>query len=61
MRKGFVAPENPFEELALSSMRKTIANRLTESKQNIPHYYVSISIEMGKVNELRNELNKNEK
>ena len=42
-------------------MRKTIANRLTESKQNIPHYYVSISIEMGKVNELRNELNKNEK
>ena len=60
-KKGFVAPENPFEDIALSNMRKTIANRLSESKQNIPHYYVSTSIEMGKINELRNELNKNEK
>jgi len=42
-------------------MRKTVARRLTESKQTIPHYYVSSSIEMGATNELRNELNKREK
>ena len=58
-KKGFVAPENPFEDIALSSMRKTIANRLSESKQTIPHYYITTSIEMGSVNILRNELNKN--
>jgi len=38
-----------------------VARRLTESKQTIPHYYVSSSIEMGATNELRNELNKREK
>lgn len=38
-----------------------MARRLTESKQTIPHYYVSSSIEMGATNELRNELNKREK
>lgn len=60
-KKGFVVPENPFEDIPLSSMRKTIANRLSESKQTIPHYYISSSIEMGATNVLRNELNKNEK
>jgi len=42
-------------------MRKTIANRLSESKQTIPHYYITQSIEMGAVNSLRVDLNKNEK
>jgi pyruvate dehydrogenase E2 component (dihydrolipoamide acetyltransferase) len=60
-KKGFVAPENPYEDIALSSMRKTIANRLSESKQTIPHYYITSSIEMGATNILRGELNKNEK
>ena len=41
-------------------MRKTIANRLTESKTTIPHYYVQVAVEMGKVLELRQTLNKNE-
>ena len=35
---------NPFEVVALTSMRKTIANRLSESKQTIPHYYITLSI-----------------
>lgn len=60
-KKGFVVPENPYEDIALSSMRKTIANRLSESKQTIPHYYITSSIEMGATNHLRGELNKNEK
>jgi pyruvate dehydrogenase E2 component (dihydrolipoamide acetyltransferase) len=42
-------------------MRKTVARRLTESKQTIPHYYITSSIEMGATNELRNDLNKREK
>lgn len=42
-------------------MRKTVARRLTQSKQTIPHYYVTSSIEMGATNELRNDLNKREK
>ena len=50
---------NPFEVVALTSMRKTIANRLSESKQTIPHYYITLSIEMGSVMSLRTDLNKN--
>jgi pyruvate dehydrogenase E2 component (dihydrolipoamide acetyltransferase) len=42
-------------------MRKTIAARLTESKTTIPHYYITSTVEMGAVNNLRNELNKMEK
>lgn len=58
--KKLVIPENPFEEIPLNSMRKTIANRLTESKTTIPHYYVQLSVEMSKVIELKQQLNKNE-
>lgn len=32
--------------MPLSSMRKTIAKRLIESKSTIPHYYLSVDIEM---------------
>lgn len=35
-----------YRELPLSGMRKTIAARLTQSKQTIPHYRVSVDIEI---------------
>ena len=35
-----------YRELPLTGMRKTIAARLTESKQTIPHYRVSVDIEI---------------
>ena len=35
-----------YREIPLSGMRKTIAARLTESKQTIPHYRVSVDIEI---------------
>ncbi|GMG88392.1 2-oxo acid dehydrogenase subunit E2 [Biformimicrobium ophioploci] len=35
-----------YSEVALSGMRKTIAARLSESKQTIPHYRVSVDIEI---------------
>jgi pyruvate dehydrogenase E2 component (dihydrolipoamide acetyltransferase) len=40
-----------------SGMRKTIARRLTEAKQTIPHFYVSMDIELDALLKLRAELN----
>lgn len=36
-----VASSCPFEDVAVTPMRKIISTRLTESKQTIPHYYVN--------------------
>lgn len=41
----------------LSGMRKVIAQRLLESKQNIPHFYVSIDINVDNLNSIRAKLN----
>lgn len=41
----------------LSGMRKTIARRLTEAKQTIPHIYLTVDIELDKLLKLRSELN----
>jgi len=46
-----------YEEVALSSMRKTIARRLSESKQTVPHFYLSTDIALDKLLEVRKELN----
>ncbi|GBQ15245.1 pyruvate dehydrogenase complex dihydrolipoamide acetyltransferase [Swaminathania salitolerans] len=40
-----------------SSMRKVIARRLSESKQNVPHFYVSVDIELDALLALRSRLN----
>lgn len=47
----------PHTSEKLTSMRKTIARRLTEAKQTIPHYRVSIDINIDKLLKLRGELN----
>ncbi len=39
-----------------STMRKVIAKRLTESKQRIPHFYVTVSIDMTEVSKKRKAL-----
>lgn len=41
----------------LSNMRKTIARRLTEAKQSIPHIYLTVDIQLDKLLKLRGELN----
>ncbi|MGO8999664.1 MAG: dihydrolipoamide acetyltransferase family protein [Polyangiaceae bacterium] len=41
----------------LSMMRKTIARRLTESKQTVPHFYLSIDIDAGELAALREQIN----
>jgi pyruvate dehydrogenase E2 component (dihydrolipoamide acetyltransferase) len=53
------APEGvPQETVKLSGMRKTIARRLTESKQNVPHIYLTVDINLDALLKLRTELNK---
>ncbi|WP_321391115.1 pyruvate dehydrogenase complex dihydrolipoamide acetyltransferase [Emcibacter sp.] len=47
----------PYQEIKLSSMRKTIAKRLTESKQNVPHFYLGVDIELDNLLEARKQLN----
>ena len=48
----------PHEIVKLSNMRKTIARRLTEAKQTIPHIYLTVDIQLDALLKLRAELNK---
>ncbi len=52
-----VPGEIPHETVKLSNMRKTIARRLTESKQQIPHIYLTVDIQLDALLKLRSELN----
>jgi pyruvate dehydrogenase E2 component (dihydrolipoamide acetyltransferase) len=48
----------PHEAEKLSNIRKTIARRLTESKQTIPHIYLTVDIRLDALLKLRADLNK---
>jgi pyruvate dehydrogenase E2 component (dihydrolipoamide acetyltransferase) len=48
----------PFEAVRLSAMRKTIARRMTESKQQVPHFYLRSRCSMDAVIETRSQLNR---
>ena len=50
-------PDIPHETTKLSNMRKTIARRLTESKQQVPHIYLTVDVQLDKLLKLRAELN----
>ena len=53
------APEGvPAETTKLSNMRKTIARRLSESKQQVPHIYLTVDINLDALLKLRTELNR---
>ena len=47
----FTGPE--FYDEPLSSMRKVIATRLVQSKAPVPHFYLTIEVDMGRARELR--------
>ncbi|XP_059207804.1 dihydrolipoyllysine-residue acetyltransferase component of pyruvate dehydrogenase complex, mitochondrial [Centropristis striata] len=51
------APAGTFTDIPISNIRKVIAQRLMQSKQTIPHYYLSVDVNMDQVIELRKELN----
>jgi pyruvate dehydrogenase E2 component (dihydrolipoamide acetyltransferase) len=42
---------------AASSMRRTIARRLVESKQTVPHFYLEVDLDVGPLMELRERIN----
>ncbi|XP_062392067.1 dihydrolipoyllysine-residue acetyltransferase component of pyruvate dehydrogenase complex, mitochondrial-like [Sardina pilchardus] len=50
-------PTGTFTDIPISNMRKVIAQRLMQSKQTIPHYYLSVDVNMDQILELRKELN----
>jgi len=52
------APGIGYTDIENSQIRKVIADRLTFSKQNIPHYYVTVTVEMDNLMKLRAKLNK---
>lgn len=45
------------EARPLSPMRKTIARRLTQSKQTVPHFYLTIDVDAEDLNALREQIN----
>jgi pyruvate dehydrogenase E2 component (dihydrolipoamide acetyltransferase) len=47
----------PYEAIKLSNIRKVTARRLTESKQTVPHYYLTMDCNLDKMLKLRSELN----
>lgn len=47
----------PVETVKLSGMRKTIARRLSESKQTVPHFYLTARCNLDAMLKLRAELN----
>ncbi|CTQ42365.1 MULTISPECIES: pyruvate dehydrogenase complex dihydrolipoamide acetyltransferase [Stappiaceae] len=49
--------KDSYELVPHDGMRKTIAKRLTESKQTIPHFYVSVDCELDALLALRAQLN----
>jgi pyruvate dehydrogenase E2 component (dihydrolipoyllysine-residue acetyltransferase) len=47
----------PFREVPLDGMRKTIATRLVQAKQTIPHFYLTADVDIGRLITLREEAN----
>jgi pyruvate dehydrogenase E2 component (dihydrolipoamide acetyltransferase) len=47
----------PHEEVPLDGMRRTIAARLVQATQTIPHFYLTADVEIGALIRLREEVN----
>lgn len=54
---GFSGYEPPYKNLPLNTMRKVIAKRLVESKQFVPHFYLSVDCHIDVFLEARKTLN----
>ena len=53
----FVPSGAEFDDVPLSQMRKTIARRLTESIGPVPHFFLTIEVDMGRAIEARSTIN----
>jgi len=49
--------DTPYEEVPLDSMRRTIAKRLIEAKQTIPHFYLTADMDADRLIAMREEAN----
>src|SRR5580704_15136145 len=49
--------DTPYEEVPLDGMRRTIAARLTQATQTIPHFYLTADVEIERLIGLREEAN----
>jgi pyruvate dehydrogenase E2 component (dihydrolipoamide acetyltransferase) len=54
--KALFAPD-AYEEIPLDGMRRTIAARLTQAIQTIPHFYLTADVEIDRLIKLREEAN----
>ena len=52
-----VYDQRTYEEVPLDAMRATIARRLVEAKQTIPHFYLTTEVAIGRLLALRKEIN----
>ena len=50
--------DREYEEITLDGMRRTIAARLTEAKQTIPHFYLRREVQLDTLMAFREQLNK---
>ncbi|MCU0317970.1 MAG: 2-oxo acid dehydrogenase subunit E2 [Amoebophilaceae bacterium] len=53
----FVVGKEEYEDIPVSNMRKAIAKRLTDSKLNAPHFYLTVNIAMDQVVAVRPSIN----
>ncbi|MEX1254105.1 MAG: dihydrolipoamide acetyltransferase family protein [Dehalococcoidia bacterium] len=51
------SPGAPVETVAMSKIRQTIARRMSQSKREAPHYYITMDIDMTQAELLRRDLN----
>jgi len=49
--------DTSFVEIDLNGMRRTIARRLVESKQTVPHFYLTADVRIDRMLELRRQIN----
>jgi pyruvate dehydrogenase E2 component (dihydrolipoamide acetyltransferase) len=56
-RVATLAGNAAYTERPLNAMRRVIARRLTESKQTVPHFYLTIDCEIDALLKIRTELN----
>jgi pyruvate dehydrogenase E2 component (dihydrolipoamide acetyltransferase) len=52
--------KDSYIEVPLDGMRKTIARRLTQAKQQIPHYYLTVDCELDELMAVRKQLNESQ-
>jgi pyruvate dehydrogenase E2 component (dihydrolipoamide acetyltransferase) len=52
-----IAGETPFDLVPVSNIRKVVARRLTESKQQVPHFYLTVDCQIDALLGVRADLN----